>query len=104
VSFRGEFCVQNNFILSKNHENTIYIFSICLPMEVKDLADMTYIVTVLVLNGLGFIIVVICYIQIYLNLGNQDFTKPHASNRDMVVAKKMALLVSLCKVCVSIKQ
>ncbi|XP_070508722.1 lutropin-choriogonadotropic hormone receptor-like isoform X2 [Chironomus tepperi] len=67
--------------------------SICLPMEVKDYPDTIYIITVLGLNGLGFIIVVICYVQIYLNLGNQDFTKPHASNRDMVVAKKMALLV-----------
>lgn len=78
------------------------ISSICLPMEVKDYPDTIYIITVLGLNGLGFAIVVICYVQIYLNLGNQDFTKPHALNRDMVVAKKMALLVSLCKVCANV--
>jgi hypothetical protein len=71
-------------------------------MEVNDLADMIYIITVFSLNGLGFIIVVICYVQIYLNLGNQDFTKPHTLKRDMVVAKKMALLVSLCKVCANL--
>ncbi|CAG9811298.1 unnamed protein product [Chironomus riparius] len=67
--------------------------SICIPMELNDLPDKFYLITAVVLNSLGFIVVVVCYIQIYLNLGNQDFTKPHASNRDMVVAKKMALLV-----------
>lgn len=63
-------------------------------MELKDLPDFIYIVTVLALNGLGFVIVVVCYIQIYLSLGKQDFSKPHASNRELIVAKKMALLVS----------
>jgi len=73
-------------------------------MEVNDLPDIIYIITVFTLNGLGFIIVVICYVQIYLNLGNQDFSKPHALKRDMVVAKKMALLVSYCKVCANLSK
>lgn len=62
-------------------------------MEIHDFADITYLVTVLALNGLGFIIVVLCYTQIYFSLG-QETRHRNASRGEMTVAKKMALLVS----------
>ncbi|XP_070490490.1 lutropin-choriogonadotropic hormone receptor-like [Chironomus tepperi] len=66
--------------------------SICLPMEAQDFADITYLITVLALNGLGFFIVVLCYTQIYFSLGKETRHK-NASRGEMTVAKKMALLV-----------
>lgn len=54
------------------------------------MADMTYLITVLTLNGLGFFIVVICYTQIYFSLGVET---RHFNGKEMTIAKKMALLV-----------
>ena len=62
-------------------------------MEAKDFADITYLITVLALNGLGFVIVVLCYTQIYFSLGKET-RHTNTSSGEMTVAKKMALLVS----------
>lgn len=61
-------------------------------MESLDIADTTYLITVLTLNGLGFFIVVICYAQIYFSLGVETRHGRNAMG-EMTIAKKMALLV-----------
>lgn len=61
-------------------------------MEAHDSLDITYLITVLAVNGLGFFIVVICYAQIYFSLGTETRTRSTTSG-EMTVAKKMALLV-----------
>lgn len=68
--------------------------SICLPMEARDSWDISYLLTVLGINGLAFVIIVICYAQIYLSLGKETRQAARtASSGEMTVAKKMALLV-----------
>lgn len=62
-------------------------------MEARDPLDITYLITVLAINGLGFFVVVICYAQIYFSLGTETRTRSTTSG-EMTVAKKMALLVS----------
>lgn len=59
-------------------------------MEAHDISDVTYLITVLALNGLGFFIVVVCYAQIYFSLGVET---RHFNVGEMTIAKKMALLV-----------
>lgn len=59
-------------------------------MEAHDISDVTYLITVLALNGLGFFIVVVCYAQIYFSLGVET---RHQNRGEMTIAKKMALLV-----------
>lgn len=63
-------------------------------MEARDPLDISYLITVLAINGLGFFVVVICYAQIYFSLGIETRTK-NASSGEMTVAKKMGLLVGL---------
>ncbi|XP_062564743.1 lutropin-choriogonadotropic hormone receptor isoform X2 [Armigeres subalbatus] len=74
--------------------------SICLPMEARDTLDIAYLLTVLGINGLAFIIIVICYAQIYFSLGKETrhAARP-AHSGEMTVAKKMALLVFTNFVC-----
>uniref|UniRef100_A0AAG5CPZ5 G-protein coupled receptors family 1 profile domain-containing protein n=1 Tax=Anopheles atroparvus TaxID=41427 RepID=A0AAG5CPZ5_ANOAO len=68
--------------------------SICLPMETRDSWDVAYLLTVLVVNGCGFVVIVICYAQIYLSLGKETRQAARtAHSGEMTVAKKMALLV-----------
>ncbi|XP_053698826.1 lutropin-choriogonadotropic hormone receptor [Sabethes cyaneus] len=68
--------------------------SICLPMEARDNWDIAYLLTVLCLNNLAFIIIVICYAQIYFSLGKETrHAARTAHHGEMTVAKKMALLV-----------
>lgn len=63
-------------------------------MEAQDLLDITYLITVLAINGLGFFVVVICYAQIYFSLGTET-RRSTTTSGEMTIAKKMALLVSL---------
>uniref|UniRef100_A0A182M4B0 G-protein coupled receptors family 1 profile domain-containing protein n=1 Tax=Anopheles culicifacies TaxID=139723 RepID=A0A182M4B0_9DIPT len=68
--------------------------SICLPMEARDSLDIAYLLTVLVVNGCGFVVIVVCYAQIYLSLGKETRQAARtAHSGEMTVAKKMALLV-----------
>ncbi|XP_052863687.1 thyrotropin receptor [Anopheles cruzii] len=68
--------------------------SICLPMEARDSWDIAYLLTVLVVNGCGFIVIVVCYAQIYLSLGKETRQAARSAHSgEMTVAKKMALLV-----------
>lgn len=66
-------------------------------MEARDTLDKTYLITILGVNGLAFVIIVICYAQIYYSLGKETRQATrHTSSREMTVAKKMALLVIKC--------
>ena len=63
-------------------------------MEASDTFDITYLITVLGVNGFAFVIIVICYSQIYFSLGQETRVNArNASRGEMTVAKKMALLV-----------
>ncbi|PSN30300.1 Follicle-stimulating hormone receptor [Blattella germanica] len=59
--------------------------SICLPMDSRDIEDMAYLITLLVMNGFAFIVICICYAQIYFSLDSRS--------GELTIAKKMALLV-----------
>lgn len=68
-------------------------------METKDLKDVAYLISLLVINGLAFVVICICYAQIYFSLG-RDTRRCGSPGRsgaptsgEMTVAKKMALLV-----------
>lgn len=61
-------------------------------MEIQDPQDQAYLVSLLLTNGLAFLIIVVCYTQIYLSLG-QDTRRGGSSNNEMTIAKKMALLI-----------
>jgi thyrotropin receptor len=63
-------------------------------MEARDVFDISYLITVLAVNGLAFMIICICYALIYCSLGqNTTSTVRKASSGEMTVAKKMGLLV-----------
>lgn len=64
-------------------------------MESNDLADMVYIIVLLVTTGFAFILIVICYTQIYysINVGTRKSVSNYGSAFEMTVARKMALLV-----------
>lgn len=60
-------------------------------MEVNEVTDQAYLITVIVINGIAFALIVFCYAQIYFSLG---YETRHCSNSgEMTIAKKMALLV-----------
>ncbi|KAK4884472.1 hypothetical protein RN001_000743, partial [Aquatica leii] len=65
--------------------------SICLPMEINQLVDKAYLITIIVLNTIAFALIVFCYAQIYFSLGYE--TRHCSTNGEMTIAKKMALLV-----------
>ncbi|OTF77517.1 follicle-stimulating hormone receptor-like protein, partial [Euroglyphus maynei] len=64
--------------------------SICLPMEHHSVADILYLLTLLVINQLAFIIICACYSKMYFSIISQ---KTRATINDMTIAKRMALLV-----------
>lgn len=64
--------------------------SICLPMENTDAGDLAYLVTLLMVNGLAFVLICACYLKIYCTISGHNST---ASRTDFTVAKRMALLV-----------
>lgn len=64
-------------------------------MEARDNWDVWYIISVLAVNGLAFVIILVCYAQIYLSLGKETRQAARTVSRgEMTVAKKMALLVN----------
>lgn len=73
----------------------IFSFSICLPMETRDIYDTVYLVLIFGLNFLAFTIIAICYAQIYLSLGHETRHARDNNPGEISVAKKMILLVSL---------
>ncbi|RZF35408.1 hypothetical protein LSTR_LSTR017679 [Laodelphax striatellus] len=57
-------------------------------MDVHNLASMIYVLTLLMVTGVAFVIICICYIQVYLSLGENTRHCPEST-----VARKMMLLV-----------
>ncbi|XP_033608882.1 lutropin-choriogonadotropic hormone receptor isoform X2 [Cryptotermes secundus] len=64
--------------------------SICLPMENRDLGDQVYLVSLLLINGLAFVLICACYGRIYCAIRGHNSAAAHS---DTTVAKRMALLV-----------
>lgn len=62
-------------------------------MEDRDPFDTVFLVAIMALNGVAFVIIAICYGQIYLSLGKETRHAHSTSTGEMSVAKKMALLV-----------
>lgn len=63
-------------------------------METRDFLDDVYLLSIIVVNGIAFCIIAICYARIYFSLGKETRqTVRHVSRGEMTVAKKMALLV-----------
>ena len=54
-------------------------------MDTRDVEDVAYLITLLVMNGLAFVVICICYTQIYFSLDTRS--------GELTIAKKMALLV-----------
>lgn len=68
-------------------------------MEARDSFDISYLVTIIAINGFAFFFIAICYGQIYFSLGkNTRQSCRNATRGEMTVAKKMALLVSVCSI------
>lgn len=64
--------------------------SICLPMEISNSTDIAYVLTILILNGLAFIVICASYVNMYWRVRGSDST---ARSSDATIAKRMALLV-----------
>ncbi|KAL1129836.1 hypothetical protein AAG570_012780 [Ranatra chinensis] len=64
--------------------------SICLPMDIRDIPSIIYILTLLSAAAIGFFLICICYTQIYLSL---SYKTRHLNNEGSV-AQKMTLLVA----------
>ena len=64
--------------------------SICLPMEAKNPVDTGYIFSILLLNGIAFMVIGGCYVSMYFKVRNSDSS---ARQNDATIAKRMALLV-----------
>lgn len=77
--------------INPNFVTFFFIFSICLPLENRETADIVYLVMLLIFNGLAFLMICVCYGRMYCSIKKgQDMARTHS---DMTVAKRMALLV-----------
>lgn len=64
-------------------------FAVCLPFETGSPAALGYVVTLLVINGLAFLVLLGCYLKMYCAIrGSQAW-----NSNDSRIAKRMALLV-----------
>jgi hypothetical protein len=59
-------------------------------MENRDLGDQVYLVSLLLMNGLAFVLICACYGRIYCAIRGHNSAAAHS---DTTVAKRMALLV-----------
>lgn len=64
-------------------------FSICLPMDTHNTVSIIYILFLLAFTGAAFILICVCYAQIYLSLGYET----RHSQGEKAIARKMTLLV-----------
>ncbi|XP_015603819.1 lutropin-choriogonadotropic hormone receptor isoform X2 [Cephus cinctus] len=64
-------------------------FAICLPFETTGTASLTYVVFLMLINGVAFLILMGCYLKMYCAIrGSQAW-----NSNDSRIAKRMALLV-----------
>jgi hypothetical protein len=74
----------------KNSRSVFLFGSICLPMDNTSIGDQVYLVSLLLVNGLAFVLICACYLKIYCTISGHNTI---ASRTDTTVAKRMALLV-----------
>ncbi|XP_039283238.1 lutropin-choriogonadotropic hormone receptor isoform X2 [Nilaparvata lugens] len=67
--------------------------SICLPMKKESMADLSYLTTLLMFNGLAFWSICACYSRMYCSIRQGQDAVATLARSDMRVAKRMALLV-----------
>lgn len=64
-------------------------FAVCLPFEITDFWSRTYVISLIVVNGFAFFILMGCYLRMYCAIrGSQAW-----NSNDSRIAKRMALLV-----------
>ncbi|XP_076257217.1 G-protein coupled receptor rickets isoform X2 [Rhynchophorus ferrugineus] len=64
-------------------------FAVCLPFEIKDAMSLSYVVFLMLINGVAFLILMGCYLKMYCAIrGSQAW-----NSNDSRIAKRMALLV-----------
>ncbi|XP_044581139.1 lutropin-choriogonadotropic hormone receptor isoform X1 [Cotesia glomerata] len=64
-------------------------FAICLPFEIDGTASLSYLVFLMLINGVAFLILMGCYLRMYCAIrGSQAW-----NSNDSRIAKRMALLV-----------
>ncbi|XP_063960436.1 lutropin-choriogonadotropic hormone receptor-like [Lytechinus pictus] len=72
-----------------------YRYAVCLPVKVDDTKSLIYVATIMISNGLAFVIILLCYTSIYCSIQGS-----HAWNsNDSRVARRMSLLVFTDFVC-----
>ncbi|XP_021341626.1 follicle-stimulating hormone receptor-like [Mizuhopecten yessoensis] len=70
--------------------------SVCLPMQIDNATDQAYVISLLMINGVAFLCICFCYINMYWQVRNSDST---ARSNDATIAKRMAMLVFTNFVC-----
>ncbi|XP_071957217.1 uncharacterized protein [Antedon mediterranea] len=75
--------------------NNYHRYSVCLPFETRDITALTYIATLMILNGFAFLVILLCYLSIYLAIRGS-----HAWNcNDSRVAQRMSILIFTDFIC-----
>ncbi|XP_015924639.2 leucine-rich repeat-containing G-protein coupled receptor 5 [Parasteatoda tepidariorum] len=70
-------------------------FAICLPFETEDVWSLTYVVFLILINGVAFLILMGCYLKMYCAIrGSQAW-----NSNDSRIARRMALLVFTDFIC-----
>ncbi len=70
-------------------------FAVCLPFETGDAASLSYVVFLMLINGVAFSILMGCYLKMYCAIrGSQAW-----NSNDSRIAKRMALLVFTDFIC-----
>ena len=64
-------------------------FSVCLPFETGDTKSLTYVTTVMIINGSAFIVILTCYVKIYTAIRGSNAW----NTNDSKTAQRMALLI-----------
>ncbi|RWS18303.1 thyrotropin receptor-like protein, partial [Leptotrombidium deliense] len=64
-------------------------FAVCLPFETSDVYSKTFVISLIVINGFAFAVLMACYLRMYCAIrGSQAW-----NSNDSRIAKRMALLV-----------
>ncbi|KAK3089510.1 hypothetical protein FSP39_004182 [Pinctada imbricata] len=70
--------------------------SVCLPMKAETVADLAFIISLLVVNGCAFLVICACYVNMYFRVRGSEST---ANSSDATIAKRMAMLVFTNFIC-----
>lgn len=70
--------------------------SVCLPMDITKTGDVVYVIALLVLNGLAFVVICMCYTNMYCRVRGNNSTMQSSDTR---IAKRMATLIFTNFIC-----